>query len=135
MNSFIKNFIENNINLIEDNEWEHVFLNWYNLAEDIWPDDDVFEEFVTILKDVGVSPDLNEIESVLYDEIQWLFQNWMKDKRFEVEGMRHIGCASISDALHSHLGYSYSEVKDIIRKVAESLNLTYTDYYGGGYTW
>lgn len=135
MNSFIKKFIENNINIIESNEWEHVFLNWYNLAEEIWPDNKEFDEFLTILRNVGIYPDTGARESVLYNEIKQLFQNWMKDIRFEAT--RYIGIESISDDLHSHLGYSYSELKDIINKVANTLNLKYSDdyYYGGGYTW
>lgn len=133
MNSFVKKFIENYINIIEYGEWEHVFLNWYNLAEEIWPDDELFREFVTILKDAELNPDLEARESVLYDDIEWLFQNYMKDTRFE--DTRHVGFMTICGSLHSHLGYSYSEVKDIIKKVAKALNLKYTDYYGGGYTW
>ena len=133
MNFFIKKFIEDNINIIEANEWEHVFLNWYNLAEEVWPDDVVFEEFLEVLTDADLQPDLEARESVLYDEIEWSFQNWMKDTRFNEH--KHIGYASMSDSLHSHLGYNHSEINAIIDKVAKSMNLRYTNYYGGGYTW
>ena len=133
MNSFIKKFIENYINIIEANEWEHVFLNWYNLAEDIWPDTEVFIEFIEMLSDAGIDPDMDRRHDVLYDEIVWLMQNAMKDDKFNDH--HHIGRFSMMNKLHSTLGYTDEEVHKIMDEVAKTLNLSFTNYYGGGYTW
>lgn len=136
MTKFIKNFIEKYINIIEENEWEHVFLNWYNLAEEIWPDTSEFKEFIQVLVNADIQPNLESRQDVLYDEIEWIFENAFKDASFEGQQHGHIENGSISDKLHSHLGYTKKEIDEIIYKVAQSFdNLRYTDYYGGGYAW
>ena len=50
MNSFIKNFIENNIELIESEEWEKLFYIWIEQSSDysIY-DDSLIHEFNSII--------------------------------------------------------------------------------------
>lgn len=132
MNSFIKKFIENYINLIEYGEWEHVFLNWYNLAADIWPDEETFSEFVSMLNDVGIEPDMSKRYDVLYDEILYHMEDMKKDK---FNDHHHIGRFSLINKLHSLLGYTAEEVHKIMDEAAKELGLRFTNYYGGGYTW
>ena len=131
MNSFIKKFIENYINIIEYGEWKHVFLNWYNLAADIWPDDETFSEFIDMLRNAGIEPDMNARHDVLYDEIIYTMEDTKKDKFDE----HHIGQFYLINKLHSQLGYTNEEVHKIMDEVAKELGLRYTAYYGGGYTW
>ena len=129
MNSFIKKFIENYINIIEANEWEHVFLNWYNMAEDIWPDTEVFIEFIEMLSDAGIDPDMDKRHDVLYDELLYMMETAKKGDE------PHIGRFTLMNKLHSTLGYTDEEVHKIMDEAAKSLNLRFTRYYGGGYTW
>lgn len=132
MNYFIKKFIEENITLIDANEWEHVFRNWYDLSDDIWPNTETFIEFIEILSDAGVEPYMEDRQAVLFDEILYYMERLKKDKFNE---HHHVGRFSVLNRLHSTLGYTEEEVHKIMDKAAEKLGLQYTDYYGGGYTW
>ena len=132
MNSFIKKFIENYINIIEYGEWEHVFLNWYNLAADIWPDTETFIEFIEMLSNAGIEPDMNARHDVLYDELLYHMDDMKKDK---FNNNHHITRFSLRNRLHSYLGYTDEEVHKIMDEAAKELGLRYTNFYGGGYTW
>ena len=138
MTKFTQNFIEENIDLIEDNKWDEVFLNWYNDAEDLWPAETEFEEFMNILYSAGIKPDMFARYHVLYDELVWLMEH---AKRHIVKGhstsntRHHIGRFSTISQLHTTLGYTEKEVHKIMDDAASSLNMRYTDFYGGGYTW
>lgn len=133
MTEFIKEFIEENIHFIEQDEWEHVFLNWYNSAEDIWPDDsDEFKQFINILLDAGIDPDLDEIESVLYDEIEFMMD---VEKNSIMNTNHHISVFQVMNKLNSRLGYNEQDIKRIMNNIANKLGMHYTEYYGGGYAW
>ena len=138
MTQFIQEFIEKNIDLMEDNKWDEVFLNWYNEAEEIWPAEVEFEEFMNILDSADIKPDMFSRYHVLYDKIVWMMENAKKDVVMGYttsNGGHHIGRFSIINQLHTKLGYTAEEVHKITDDAASSLNMRYTDYYGGGYTW
>ena len=138
MTQFIQKFIEKNIDLIEDNKWDEVFLNWYNDAEEIWPAEVEFEEFMDILDSADIKPNMFSRYHVLYDEIVWMMENAKKDVVLGAttsSGGHHIGRFSLINRLHTKLGYSDEEVHKIMDDAASSLNMRYTEYYGGGYTW
>lgn len=133
MTEFIKEFIEENIHFIEHDEWRYVFLNWYNSAEDIWPDDgDEFKQFISILLDAGIDPVLDEIESVLYDEVEIMMD---AEKNSFMNTNHHISIFQVMNKLESRLGYDEQDIKKIMNNIATKLGMRYTDYYGGGYTW
>lgn len=133
MTEFIKEFIEENIHFIEHDEWEYVFLNWYNSAEDIWPDDnDEFKQFISILLDAGIDPALDKIESVLYDEIEFMMD---AEKNSFLNTDHHISIFQVMNKLNSRLGYNEQDIKKIMNNIASKLGMRYTEYYGGGYTW
>lgn len=133
MTQFIQKFIEENIHFIEHNEWRYVFLNWYNSAEDIWPDDsDEFKQFISILLDAGIDPVLDEIESVLHDEIEFMMD---AEKNLFMNTNHHISIFQVMNKLNSRLGYDEQDIKKIMNNIASKLGMRYTDYYGGGYTW
>ena len=129
MTTFIQKFIEKNIDLIDDNKWNEVFLNWYNDADDLWPNDkNEFEEFISILHDVDVEPDLNSAHSVIRGIIEDII---ITEKNFT----KHVSIFGIVNNLNSFLGHSEQDIKKIIDETATKLGLRYTEYYGGGYTW
>ena len=139
MTQFIQKFIEKNIDLIDANKWDEVFLNWYNDAEKIWPAAELeFEEFMNILDSADIKPDMFSRYHVLYDEIVWMMENAKKDVVMGYttsNSGNHIGRFSIINQLHTKLGYTDEEVHKIMDDAASSLNMRYTEYYGGGYTW
>ena len=66
MTTFIKLFIEKHIQLIEDHQWQDLFSWWYYEAEDLWPgDSDEYRQFISILHDVGIEPDLDVAHAVI----------------------------------------------------------------------
>jgi hypothetical protein len=138
MTQFIQKFIEKNIELIEDNKWDEVFLNWYNDAEEIWPDDaDEFKHFLDILLKAGIEPNMFSRYHVLYDEIVWMLENAKKGVVIDYttnDGL-HVGRFTMINNLNSLLGYTAEEVHKIMDDAASSLNMRYTEYFGGGYTW
>lgn len=129
MTHFIQKFIEKNINLIEDNKWDEVFLSWYNDAKEIWPDDTEFEEFMNILESADIKPNMFSRYHVLYDELVWMMENAKKSNE------RHIERFYMINKLNSLLGYTAVEVHKMMDDAASSLNMRYTEYFGGGYTW
>ena len=138
MTHFIQKFIEKNINLIEDNKWDEVFLNWYNETEEIWPAEIEFEEFMDTLDYADIKPDIFARYHVLYDEIVWMMEHAKKDVLMGYttsSGAHHVGRFSLMNRLHTKLGYTDEEVHKIMDDAAKSLNMRYTEYYGGGYTW
>lgn len=133
MTQHVKQFIEENIHFIEHDEWRYVFLNWYNSAEDIWPDDNnEFKQFISILLDAGIDPVLDEIESVLYDEIEFIMET---EKNSFMNTNPHISIFQVMNKLDSRLGYNEQDIKKIMDNIASKHDMHYTPYYGGGYTW
>ena len=99
---------------------------------DIWPDTETFTEFIEMLSEAGIEPDMTKRHDVLYDEILYHMEDMKKDK---FNDHHHIGRFSLINKLHSQLGYTDSEIHRIMDEVANELGLRYTNYYGGGYTW
>ena len=132
MTQFIKLFIEKNIDLIEDNKWDEVFLNWYNDADNLWPgDSDEYKQFISILYDAYIEPDLNVAHSVIKD----IIEDKMIVKKNTMLQTKHVSIFGIVNNLNSFLGHSEQDIKKIIDETATKLGMRYTDYYGGGYTW
>lgn len=132
MTQFIKNFIEKNIQLIEDNKWDEVFLNWYNDADDLWPgDSDEYRQFISILHDVDVEPELDVAHSVITEIIE---DKIIAEKNSMLQ-TKHVSIFGIVNNLNSFLGHSEQDIKKIIDETATKLGMRYTQFYGGGYTW
>ena len=129
MTRFIKDFIEKHIQLIEYNQWDGLFMWWYNEAEDLWPgDSDEYRQFISILQDAGVEPDL----AVAHAVMQGIIEDHIVAEK---QANKHISIFRIVHNLNSFLGHSKQDIKKIIGEIATKLGMRYTDYYGGGYTW
>ena len=132
MTQFIKDFIEKHIQLIEDNQWEELFLWWYHEAEDLWPDDkDEFKQFISTLYDAGVEFDLNVAHAV----IRGIIEDKIVAERNSILQTKHVSMFAIVNNLNSFLGHSEQDIKKIIDDTATKLGMRYTGYYGGGYIW
>lgn len=131
MTQFVKQFIEKNIELIEDDKWEEVFLSWYKDAEDLWPDDnDEFKLFISSLLDASVEPDLDIAHSV----IRGIIEDKIIAEKHSMLQTKHVSIFVIVNNLNSFLGHSEQEIKKIIDDIATKLGMRYTEYFGGGYT-
>jgi hypothetical protein len=132
MTQFIKDFIEKNIQLIENDKWRDVFLAWYDDAEDLWPEDKAeFKQFISILHDVALEPDLDVAHSVIRGIIE---DKIITEKNYMFQ-TKHVSIFAIVNNLNSFLGHSEQDIKKIIDETATKLGMRYTEYYGGGYTW
>ena len=132
MTQFIKDFIEKHIQLIEDNQWEELFLWWYYESEHLWPDDrNEFKQFISTLHDAGVESDLNVAHAV----IRGIIEDKIVAERNSMLQNNHVSIFVIVNGLNSFLGHSEQDIKKIIEETATKLGMRYTEYYGGGYTW
>lgn len=135
MNDWVREFIEQNIKIIEQNNWEKVFAMWYNYADDLWPDDEEeFRQFINILGFAEIEPDMDARKNVLKNIIKSKMEHIIQHQETQ-EYKNFIGVFGIINTLNSSLGYSTEEVQQFIDEVAKQLNLTPTAYYGEGYTW
>lgn len=133
MTDFVKQFIEKSIQLIEVDLWRDVFLAWYNDAEDLWPnDDDDFKQFISILSDAGVEPDLEVADTVIKHIIE---DKIIVEKNSVLQNNHHVSIFTIVHDLNSFLGHDEPQIMKIIEETATKLGMRYTEYYGGGYTW
>ena len=132
MTQFIQKFIEKNIELIENNEWNEVFLNWYNDAEDLWPDEgDEFGQFIKILQGANIDPDLDAASSVLYN----IISDMMIVEKNTFLQTKHISIFSVVNKLDSRLGNTSEDILKIMNDIATKLGMHYTEFYGGGFSW
>lgn len=133
MTQFVKQFIEKHIQLIEDTRWGTLFLWWYHEAEDLCPDDkDEFKQFISILHDAGIEPDLHAAHSVIQGVIE---DKIIVEKNSVLQSNKHVSIFTIVHDLTSFLGHTEQDIKKIIDETATKLGMRYTEYYGGGYTW
>lgn len=132
MTQFIQKFIEKNIELIENNEWNEVFINWYKDAEELWLDEeDQFEQFIKILQSADIDPDLDAANSVLYNIISDMM---IVDKNNLLQ-TKHIPIYSVVNKLDSRLGNTSEDILKIMSDIATKLGMHYTEFYGGGFSW
>ena len=102
------------------------------------PSEIEFKELMNILDSADIKPDMFSRYHVLYDEIVWIMENAKKDVLMGYttsSGAHHVGRFSLINRLSTTLGYTTEEVHKIMDDAASSLNMRYTDFYGGGYTW
>ena len=115
MNLCVKKFIESNIEQIEKNDWKTVFDCWYADADyDFSMLDQDFLELLEILS--VIEPDILQKtqsvrESIIYDSMYDVFEELLSKSLFVYKhDLKHY--------LASHLGFSDSEIDDIIATVA-----------------
>ena len=82
MTDSIKNFIEENIDIIDDQNWEELVDTWYEqFSSDFFSSDDYFTEFAEVLQKAGIDfmnqTDQtrkefmsNLIDQILHDELE-----------------------------------------------------------------
>lgn len=136
MTEFVKNFIESNIDAIEEKDWTEVISLWYGeVASNFTYDDDDFNEFCQIMSTAGIDF-MGESLPARTSFIKNLFSQILHE---EIEGMKWGGSNEIKKSdilmtLDSDLGFIKEELESILDDVAENdynLEVDFTCYYVG----
>ena len=109
MNQNIKEFIEQNIDLIEQKDWTALFDKWYTkyYMLDTTADDLQLRELFDILQEIGILP--NEHRMAREDLIIKYFNEYIDESIFE--NAKTITASGAITALHSRLGVSLIGLK------------------------
>lgn len=122
MTNSIKEFIEDNIDIIEDGNWDEVIESWYEqFSSDFFCSDDYFTEFAEVLQTAGINFMMesensrkefmsNLIDQILHDELESVsFRGSDEVKKSDI--LMHIECV---------LGFTEQELDKIMEDVAEN---------------
>ena len=123
MTNSIKEFIEDNIDIIEDENWDEVIESWYeHFSSDFFCSDDYFIEFAEVLKTAGINFMMesensrkefmsNLIDQILHDELESVsFRGSDEVKKSDI--LMHIDCV---------LGFTEQELDKIMEDVAVNI--------------
>ena len=134
MTEFVQEFIEDNIDAIDEKDWEEVIEQWYsNASSNFVYNDDEFNELSQVMSAAGIDF-MQESLKARTDFMKNLFSQILHE---ELEGMSWRGSNEIkkSDiliALDSDLGFITEELEPILDDVAENeynLDVDFTCYY------
>ena len=119
MKPFVAKFIESNIKLIEKEDWRSVFINWYTVAIEIWPDYEEFENFIDVLVEAGIEYDRNILDSVVTNILESILLG-LKDQEELIhdDKINHkIVYQSVINAMNSQLGYTMRDLLNMIHDI------------------
>lgn len=119
MKPFVAKFIESNIKLIEKEDWRSVFINWYTVALETWPDYEEFENFIDVLVEAGIEYDRNTLDSVVTNILESILLG-LKDQAelIHPDTINHkIMYQSVINAMNSQLGYTMGDLTNMIHDI------------------
>ena len=136
MTSLIKEFIETNIENIENNKWFLLFMNWYNNPRKEFPDTEEWNELIEVLQHI----DTNILETTkshregviititrgTIDDIKRNQDMWTRGKQITLNFL-------LMD-LYSTLGLTKQEILQCINQAAQAEGLKYNNV-GIYFTW
>lgn len=125
MNSFVKTFIEENIEAIEHEDWKEICSLWYGAAlADQTYHEDYFNELSIILSEIDV-PFMQESEAARKSFLKEILQTYLVYESMDLSwGTKDvIHKKDIIDNLASHLGFLEEELIEILDDLAEQMNL------------
>ena len=127
MDAIVKQFIEDSIDVIEQNKWFMLFMGWYNNPRKDFPDSLQFRELMDILSTVDkeIYPHtktyrqsvLTTVTRGIISDIRKNLDLWRNDDAVPLHFL-------LSD-LYSTLGLNEDDVIDCIMDAAESEGLIY----------
>ena len=136
MTHIIKEFIEENIEHIENNQWFLLFMSWYNNPHKNFPDTDEWDELINVLLTIDeniLETTKNYRESVILtmtrstiDDIKHNQNSWLPGKQVSLSFL-------LMDIL-SPLGLTEDEVIQLIHQAAEAEHLDF-DAHTEIFTW
>lgn len=118
MTSFVKRFIEENVESIDQKKYYKMFLNWYSEVDD-WPDTALIKDLFDVLRKIDIYPEDTEdarqtvLEGAITDILDF-FKN-SNEKYFETYRILY--------RLRSNLGFSVEDVLETTIDIAKSQGL------------
>ena len=136
MTPLIKEFVETNIDYIENNMWFLLFMSWYNNPHKEFPDTQQWNELIEVLKHIDkniLETTKTQRESVIItitratiDDIKRNQDMWARGKQITLNFL-------LMD-LYSTLGLSRQEIIQCINQAAHTEGLKY-DPVSISFTW
>ena len=131
MDADVKEFIEDNIRLIEEGRWEDFYMSWYNDAYGGIQQDSIrIDELNDVLWEAGIT-DLkntgNARKSVMTKVIDTIIEDWIYQNEHGLwnGSYNYLNSLWIIDvALASDLGLDKDVIKQLIHDVATSKDFT-----------
>ena len=134
MTEFVKDFIESNIDAIEEKDWNEVIEQWYsNASANFVYNDDEFNELSQVMSAAGIDF-MQESLKARTDFMKNIFSQILHE---EIEGMTWRDSSEIKKTdilmiLDSDLGFIKEDLEPILDDVAENeynLEVDFTCYY------
>ena len=126
MTDNVKQFIEENITTIEQQDWEKLFDTWYFTYSmmDVNVDYKQLQELFDIFRESGINL-AKETESARQSLIVKYMHEYVEEMQFMQE--ETVSWAGAINSLHSRLGVNLLDSKKLFKSVCESKGLTPTD--------
>ena len=121
MTDIVKQFIEENKDLIASNNWQTMFEAWmYSVTKKVYPDTEYFSEFIDVLQTAKIPVDFNARKNVLVEFIVDSI-NVVLDNRDEWNGY-NIPYDYLVSEPYSLLGYTQEEITSFISDAVAAMN-------------
>ena len=136
MTHVIKEFIEENIEHIENNQWFLLFLNWYNNPHKQFPDTNEWDELIEALQHVDkniLETTKNYRESVIITITRGTIDDIKHNQDAWVPG-KQVSLSFLLMDIYSPLGLTEDEIIQLIHQAAELENLDF-DSHAEIFTW
>lgn len=134
MTDTVKEFIEDNIDAIEEQDWDEVIEQWYsNASSNFVYNDDDFNELSQVMSTAGI----DFMQETLKARTEFMKNLFSQVLHEELEGMTWRGSNEIKKSdilmtLDSDLGFIREDLEPILDDVAENeynLEVDFTCYY------
>ena len=110
----VKRFIELNIDLIEQDKWYEVFVNWYTNGNDYY----IFEFFDALDKaGINIYEFADTRKKIIEEMSKYVFEDKLKSSN-------KVTKSYLEGSLASYLGLPYDAIVKIFDKVANDMQLT-----------
>ena len=122
MTPIIKEFVETNIDYIENNKWFLLFMNWYNNPHKEFPDTNEWNELIKVLQHVDkniLETTKTYREAVIIMITRATIDDIKRNQDMWING-KHISLKFLLMDLYSTLGLSDDEVIDCVHQAAKA---------------
>ena len=121
MTDIVKQFIQENKDLIASNNWQTMFEAWmYSVTKKVYPDTEYFSEFIDVLQTAKIPVDFDARKNVLVEFIVDSI-NVVLDNRDDWNG-NNIPYHYLVSEPYSLLGYTKEEITSFIPDAVAEMN-------------
>ncbi len=125
MNENVKYFIEDNINLIDKNDWEEFFKNSQDPNEGLT--DESFSECLTVLQSIGITFTPIQLKDLFIKVMKWLIEGYFEYHDSESEDIYWF----LTHVPNNLFDYRVEYAQNIIENNTEELGIELIDTYEG----